>query len=190
MRLLEIFVWISSIYIFYHTHLTWHVVAYISFSDYRIKETNIAEIDITGGTNIYVYLSISTQTEVFIETITALFSDLCWCSCNILSTNNHAIYAIIRHEFDAVFSWKGEILVEYWEFTLNTLICPKEDDKGHGTDLIVGDGVTWLFSYIRVRRHRTCSLRMVLSPNPSTQKILNSIFSDHYQRPSRGWRDK
>ena len=38
-------------------------------------------------------------------------------------------------------------------------------------------GVTWLFSSTRVRRWRTCSSRIVLSPTPTPLTIFSSIFS-------------
>ena len=49
---------------------------------------------------------------------------------------------VIKHdESAAVFSWKGESIEEYWDCILNALIYPKDDGKGHITDLVVDDGV-------------------------------------------------
>ena len=57
-------------------------------------------------------------------------------------------------------------------------------------ELLFMMGMTWLFSYMRVRRWRTCSSRMVLSLTPAPRKILSSQeCADHHQAPSRGWRD-
>ena len=49
--------------------------------------------------------------------------------------------AVITHdESDAVFSWQGEILEEYWDCILNDLIQPEHDGRGCRTDLVVDDG--------------------------------------------------
>ena len=49
--------------------------------------------------------------------------------------------AVMTHyESDALFSWKGESLKEYWGCILNALIYPEDDGKGHRPDLIVDDG--------------------------------------------------
>ena len=49
--------------------------------------------------------------------------------------------SVITHDkYSAVFSWKGEILEEYWYFILNVLVYPEDDGKGHRPDLIVDDG--------------------------------------------------
>ena len=52
------------------------------------------------------------HTEVLIETLKALVSDLCWCSCNIFFTHEHTMAAITHDEYAAVFSWKGESIEE------------------------------------------------------------------------------
>ena len=53
------------------------------------------------------------QTEVLIETIKALNSELRWCSWNIFSTQYHAVAAITHDEFASVFSYKDDCLEEY-----------------------------------------------------------------------------
>ena len=47
--------------------------------------------------------------------------------------------AITNDESAAVFSWKGEILEEYWYCILNALICPEDDGKVRRPELIVDD---------------------------------------------------
>ena len=85
------------------------------------------------------------HTEVLIETLKDLISDLRWCSWKVFPTQYHTV-AVIRHdELSGVFSWKGESLEEYWACIMNALIYPEDDGKGHRPHLIVDDGVTWLF---------------------------------------------
>ena len=80
------------------------------------------------------------QTTVLVETLKTLSSDLCWCSCNILSTQYHTVGSITHNESAAVFSWKGESLKEYWYLIMNTLIWLEEDSKGDRPNLIIDDG--------------------------------------------------
>ena len=48
---------------------------------------------------------------------------------------------VITHdEYAAVFSWKGDILEEYWYCILDALIQPEDGGKGHIPDLIIDDG--------------------------------------------------
>ena len=86
------------------------------------------------------YLHMTIHTAVLIETLKALSSDLHWCSCNIFSTQEHTVAAIMHVEYAAVFSCKGESLEEYWDCILNALIYPEDDGKGHRPDLIIDDG--------------------------------------------------
>ena len=60
--------------------------------------------------------------KVFIETLKDLRSDLLWCSCNIFSNQDHTVAAITHDKYDAVFSWKGQSLEEYWDCIMNALI--------------------------------------------------------------------
>ncbi len=56
------------------------------------------------------------QTAVLIETLKALGADVRWVSCNIFSTQDHAAAAIAKAG-TPVFAFKGETLVEYWDYT-------------------------------------------------------------------------
>ena len=93
-----------------------------------------------GCAHISGSLHLTIQTAVFIETLKSLSSDLHWCSFNIFYTQYHTVAVITHGEFDAVFSWKGESLKEYWDCIPNALIYPEDDGKGHIPDLIVDDG--------------------------------------------------
>ena len=81
------------------------------------------------------------QTEVLIENLKALSSDLRWCSCNIFSNQDHNVAVITHAKYAAVFSRKGDSLEEYWDCILNALIQQEDDGKGHRSDLIVDDEV-------------------------------------------------
>ncbi|MCO5615127.1 hypothetical protein L7F22_069416 [Adiantum nelumboides] len=75
------------------------------------------------------------QTAVLIETITALGAEVCWCSCNIFSTQDHTTIAI-AWDSAIVIAWKGENLQEYGWCTERAL----DWGPGGGPDLIVDDG--------------------------------------------------
>ena len=79
------------------------------------------------------------QRSVLIETLKSPSSDLCWCSCNILSTHDHNVDVVTHDESAAVFSCKVESFKENWECILNALLQPEDDGKGHISDLIVYD---------------------------------------------------
>ena len=55
------------------------------------------------------------QTAVLIETLVDFSADVRWASCNIFSTQDHAV-AVAKAGIP-VFAWKGETLEEYWECT-------------------------------------------------------------------------
>ncbi|XVE92712.1 hypothetical protein REPUB_Repub01dG0123200 [Reevesia pubescens] len=57
------------------------------------------------GSRITGSLHMTIQTAVLIETLTALGAEVRWCSCNIFSTQDHAVTAIAR-DSTAVFAWK------------------------------------------------------------------------------------
>ena len=62
------------------------------------------------------------QTEVLIETLKDLRSDLRWYFWNIFSTQEYTVAVIVDDEYAAVFFCKGEIIEEYWDWILNALI--------------------------------------------------------------------
>ena len=122
----------------------------ISQADYGRKEIEIAEKEMPGlmatrekygaeqplaGAKIMGSLHMTIQTAVLIETLVALGADVRWCTCNIFSTQDHAAAAIAASGVP-IFAFKGENLVEYWEYTKMALTWP----DGSGPDLIVDDG--------------------------------------------------
>jgi adenosylhomocysteinase len=106
-------------------------VADIKLADWGRREIAIAETEMPGlmavrqefgkqqplkGARIAGSLHMTIQTAVLIETLKALGADIRWASCNIYSTQDHAAAAIAATG-TPVFAYKGESLVEYWEFT-------------------------------------------------------------------------
>src|SRR3954453_8980779 len=103
-------------------------VADLSLAAFGRKEIDLAEHEMPGlmalrgefgpsqplkGARITGSLHMTIQTAVLIQTLTALGADVCWCSCNIYSTQVHAAAAIAAARVP-VFAWKGETLEEYW----------------------------------------------------------------------------
>ena len=75
-----------------------------------------------SGAHIYGSLYMTIHTSVLIEILKALSSDICWCSCKILSTKDHTVDVIKHDEYAALFSCKGDSIKEYWYCILNALI--------------------------------------------------------------------
>src|SRR5438105_15910270 len=97
-------------------------VADINLADFGRKEISIAETEMPGlmalremyakskplkGARIAGCLHMTVQTAVLIETLIALGAEVCWSSCNIFSTQDHAAAAMAKAGVP-VFAWKGE----------------------------------------------------------------------------------
>src|SRR5687767_3084597 len=122
----------------------------ISLADWGRKEIAMAEDEMPGlmavrreygpaqplkGARIAGCLHMTIQTAVLIETLKALGADVRWVSCNIFSTQDHAAAAIAAAG-TPVYAYKGESLVEYWDFTAKLF-----DWHGGGTpNMILDDG--------------------------------------------------
>lgn len=137
---------------------TQYKVRDISLAEFGRKELDLAEVEMPGlmtcrsrwakdaplkGAKITGSLHMTIQTAVLIETLQALGADVRWCSCNIFSTQDHAAAAIAESRTSAVFAWKAESLVEYWDCTLAALTWYNdagEEDPSVGPNLIVDDG--------------------------------------------------
>ncbi len=132
------------------TNETDYVIKDISLADFGRKEIEIAEKEMPGlmatrqkygpqkalaGARIMGSLHMTIQTAVLIETLVELGADVRWASCNIFSTQDHAAAAIAATGVP-VFAYKGETLVEFWEYTHRALSWP----DGKGPHLIVDDG--------------------------------------------------
>jgi adenosylhomocysteinase len=114
------------------------------------KEILIAETEMPGlmaireefaksqplkGARISGSLHMTIQTAVLIETLQALGAQVRWASCNIFSTQDHAAAAIAERG-TPVFAWKGESLVDYWDYTHRIFDWP---DAGY-SNMILDDG--------------------------------------------------
>lgn len=108
-----------------------YIVADIGLAPFGRKEIELAETEMPGlmairaeygpqqplkGARIAGSLHMTIQTAVLIETLAALGADIRWVSCNIYSTQDHAAAAIAAAGIP-VFAYKGETLVEYWDYT-------------------------------------------------------------------------
>ena len=106
-------------------------VADLSLAEWGRKEMLIAETEMPGlmairaefaksqplkGARITGSLHMTIQTAVLIETLQALGAQVRWASCNVFSTQDHAAAAIAVRG-TPVFAYKGESLVEYWDYT-------------------------------------------------------------------------
>jgi adenosylhomocysteinase len=127
-----------------------YVVKDIGLADWGRKEIGIAETEMPGlmaivedyaarqplkGARITGSLHMTIQTAVLIETLVKLGAEVRWASCNIFSTQDHAAAAIAASGIP-VFAYKGESLVEYWDFTHRILDWP----DGAGPNMILDDG--------------------------------------------------
>src|SRR3984957_2169867 len=103
----------------------------MSLAEWGRKEISIAEAEMPGlmsirekysaskplkGVRITGSLHMTIQTAVLIETLVALGAIVRWASCNIFSTQDNAAAAIAAAGIP-VFAWKGETLVDYWQYT-------------------------------------------------------------------------
>jgi adenosylhomocysteinase len=125
-------------------------VADLALADWGRKEIAIAQTEMPGlmaireefapqqplrGARIAGSLHMTIQTAVLIETLEALGADVRWASCNIYSTQDHAAAAIAARG-TPVFAYKGETLVEYWDYTHRIF----EWHDGSAPNMILDDG--------------------------------------------------
>ncbi|MDX2234987.1 MAG: adenosylhomocysteinase [Hyphomonadaceae bacterium] len=127
-----------------------YVVRDLSLAEFGRKEISLAESEMPGlmatraeygasqplkGARIAGSLHMTIQTAVLIETLKHLGADIRWVSCNIYSTQDHAAAAIAAAGIP-VFAWKGESLVDYWDYTARLF-----DWHGGGSpNMILDDG--------------------------------------------------
>src|SRR6187551_2205966 len=127
-----------------------YIVADLSLAAWGRKEIRIAETEMPGlmairdefaktqplkGARITGSLHMTIQTAVLVETLQALGADVRWASCNIFSTQDHAA-AAIAEKGTPVFAYKGETLVEYWDYTAKLF----EWHGGGVPNMILDDG--------------------------------------------------
>ena len=130
--------------------MTDYIIRDISLADWGQKEIAIAETEMPGlmalraefgkdqplkGARIAGSLHMTIQTAVLIQTLEALGAEVRWASCNIFSTQDHAAAAIAASG-TPVFAFKGETLVEYWDYAHKIF----EWADGGYPNLILDDG--------------------------------------------------
>jgi len=144
-------------------------VADLALAAWGRKEIAIAETEMPGlmaireefaltrplkGARISGSLHMTIQTAVLIETLQALGADVRWASCNIFSTQDHAAAAIAAAG-TPVFAWKGESLVDYWDYTHRIFEWP---DGGHSNMILDDGGDATLLLHLGARAEADASL--------------------------------
>ena len=131
-----------------------HVIADLSLAAWGRKELNIAQTEMPGlmaireefaksqplkGARITGSLHMTIQTGVLVETLQALGAEVRWASCNIFSTQDHAAAALVEAG-TPVFAYKGETLVDYWDYTHRIFEFGPKGSKTEGPNMILDDG--------------------------------------------------
>jgi adenosylhomocysteinase len=171
-------------------HTQDYAIADLSLAEWGRKELKIAETEMPGlmaireefaksqplkGARITGSLHMTIQTGVLVETLQALGADVRWASCNIFSTQDHAAAALVANG-TPVFAYKGESLVDYWDYTHQ--IFEFKGAKGspeEGPNMILDDGGdATLLMHLGTRAEKDLS---VLS-NPGSEEevcLFNAI---------------
>jgi adenosylhomocysteinase len=163
-------------------------VADIKLADWGRREIQIAETEMPGlmatraeygpkqplkGARVAGSLHMTIQTAVLIETLKALGADVRWASCNIYSTQDHAAAAIAAAG-TPVFAYKGESLVEYWEYTHKIF----EWGDGGVPNMILDDGGdATLLVHLGMRAEK--DLSVVSKPTNEEEEVLYATIKQH-----------
>jgi len=144
-------------------------VADLALADWGRKEIAIAETEMPGlmaireefaptqplrGARIAGSLHMTIQTAVLIETLQALGAEVRWASCNVFSTQDHAAAAIAARG-TPVFAFKGESLVQYWEFTHRIFEWP---NAAHANMILDDGGDATLLLHLGARAEQDAAL--------------------------------
>jgi adenosylhomocysteinase len=130
-------------------------IADLSLAAWGRKEIKIAETEMPGlmairdefakaqplkGARITGSLHMTIQTAVLVETLQALGAQVRWASCNIFSTQDHAAAALVD-KGTPVFAYKGETLVDYWDYTHSIFeFAGSKGTPEEGPNMILDDG--------------------------------------------------
>ena len=146
-----------------------YVIADINLAPWGRREIAIAEIEMPGlmsireefaktqplkGARISGSLHMTIQTEVLIETLTALGAEVRWASCNIFSTQDHAAAAIAAGG-TPVFAVKGESLTDYWKYTHSIF---EWADGGYSNMILDDGGDATVLLHLGARAEKDASL--------------------------------
>jgi adenosylhomocysteinase len=166
-------------------HTADYAVADLSLADWGRKEIKIAETEMPGlmaireefsarqplkGARITGSLHMTIQTAVLIETLQALGADVRWASCNIYSTQDHAAAALVV-KGTPVFAYKGETLVDYWDYTHRIFEFGSKGADGEGPNMILDDGGdATLLMHLGKRAEK--DLSVLSNPGSEEEEIL------------------
>ena len=166
-------------------HTADYAVADLSLADWGRKEIKIAETEMPGlmaireefaarqplkGARITGSLHMTIQTAVLVETLQALGADVRWASCNIYSTQDHAASALVV-KGTPVFAYKGETLVDYWDYTHRIFEFGSKGADGEGPNMILDDGGdATLLMHLGKRAEK--DLSVLSSPGSEEEEIL------------------
>ena len=174
-----------------------YIVKDISLAEFGRKEIAIAETEMPGlmatreeygakkplkGARIAGSLHMTIQTAVLIETLKVLGADVRWVSCNIYSTQDHAAAAIAAGG-TPVFAYKGETLVEYWDYTARLF-----DWHGGGMPNMIlddgGDATMFVHLGLRAENGDTAFLD---KPGTEEEEIFFALLKKKLVEKPKGW---
>jgi adenosylhomocysteinase len=174
-----------------------YIVKDIALAEWGRKEIAIAETEMPGlmatreeygpkqplkGARIAGSLHMTIQTAVLIETLKALGADIRWVSCNIYSTQDHAAAAIAAAGIP-VFAWKGESLVDYWDYTRKLF----EWGDGGTPNMILDDGGdATLFVHLGVRAEGG-DTAFLDKAGSEEEEILFALLKKTLKEKPKGW---
>jgi adenosylhomocysteinase len=166
-------------------HTSEYAVADLSLAEWGRKEIKIAETEMPGlmaireefsakqplkGARITGSLHMTIQTAVLVETLQALGAEVRWASCNIFSTQDHAAAALVV-KGTPVFAYKGETLVDYWDYTHRIFEFGAKGAAGEGPNMILDDGgdATLL---MHLGKKAETDLGLLANPGSEEEEIL------------------
>jgi adenosylhomocysteinase len=174
-----------------------YIVKDLSLAEWGRKEIAIAETEMPGlmatreeygsskplkGARVAGSLHMTIQTAVLIETLAALGADVRWVSCNIYSTQDHAAAAIAAAGIP-VFAWKGESLVEYWDYTRKLF----EWGDGGVPNMILDDGGdATLFIHLGLRAE-TGDTEFLDKAGSEEEEVLFALIKKTLKEKPKGW---
>jgi adenosylhomocysteinase len=175
-----------------------YIVKDVSLAQWGRKELSIAESEMPGlmairaeygpkqplkGARVAGSLHMTIQTGVLIETLKALGADVRWASCNIFSTQDHAA-AAIAVAGTPVFAYKGETLVEYWDYTHKIF----EWHDGGTPNMILDDGGdATLLIHLGMKAEK--DLKVVSNPTNEEEEVLYAAIKKRVKEQP-GWYSK
>jgi adenosylhomocysteinase len=173
------------------------IVKDLGLAEWGRKEISIAETEMPGlmavreeygaqqplkGARIAGSLHMTIQTAVLIESLKALGADLRWVSCNIYSTQDHAAAAIAAAGIP-VFAYKGETLVEYWDYTRKLF----EWHDGGMPNLILDDGGdATLFVHLGLRAEKG-DTAFLNDPTSEEEEVLFALLKKTLKEKPADW---